>query len=77
MGVRSLTSLPSSIDTMGEEKTMDFIDILIVEHIKQIGEERVFVVCMDGVCRVPSYLSRKSFPGCSVSCIRHMGWMSF
>ncbi len=32
MGVRSLTSLRASIDTMGEEKTMDFIDALIVEH---------------------------------------------
>jgi hypothetical protein len=34
MGVRSLTSLRVSIDTMGEEKTMDFIVVLIVEHIK-------------------------------------------
>jgi hypothetical protein len=36
MGVRSLTSLRASIDTMGEEKTMDFITALIVEHIKQV-----------------------------------------
>jgi hypothetical protein len=33
---------------MGEEKTMDFIVALIVQHIKEIGEVRVFVVCMDG-----------------------------
>jgi hypothetical protein len=31
---------------MGEEKTMDFIAALIVQHIKEIGEGRVFVVCM-------------------------------
>ena len=34
---------------MGQEKTMDFITDLILEHMKEIGEDRVFVVCMDGV----------------------------
>ena len=48
MGVRSLHTLRASIDTMGQEKTMDFIAALILEHIKEIGEDRVFVVCMDG-----------------------------
>ena len=38
MSVRSLDTLRVSIDTMGEEKTMDFIDALIVQHIKEIGE---------------------------------------
>jgi len=33
---------------MGQEKMMDVIVVLILEHIKEIGEERVFVVCMDG-----------------------------
>jgi hypothetical protein len=51
MGVRSLHTLRASIDTMGEEKTMDFIAALIVQHIKEIGEGRVFVVCMDGTCK--------------------------
>jgi hypothetical protein len=41
MGVRSLHTLRASIDTMGEEKTMDFIAALIVQHIKEIGEGRV------------------------------------
>ena len=45
MGVRSLHTLRASIDTMGEEKTMDFITVLILEHIKEIGVGRVFVVC--------------------------------
>ena len=36
MDVRSLHTLRASIDTMGEEKTMDFIAALIVEHIKEI-----------------------------------------
>ena len=51
MGVRSLHTLRASIDMMGQEKTMDFIAALILEHIKEIGEDRVFVVCMDGVCK--------------------------
>ncbi len=51
MGVRSLHTLHASIDTMVEEKTMDFITALILEHIKEIGEGRVFVVCMDGTCK--------------------------
>jgi hypothetical protein len=33
MGVRSLHTLRTSIDTMGQEKTMDFITVLILEHI--------------------------------------------
>ena len=49
IGVRSLYTLRDSIDTVGEEKTMDFIDDLILEHIKEIGEGRVFVVCMDDI----------------------------
>jgi hypothetical protein len=51
MGVRSLHTLRASIDTMGQEKTMDFITVFILEHIKEIGEDRVFVVCMDGSCK--------------------------
>ena len=30
---------------------MEFIAALILQHIKQIGEGRVFAVCMDGVCK--------------------------
>ena len=30
---------------------MDFITALIVEHIKEIGEGKIFVVCMDGVSK--------------------------
>jgi hypothetical protein len=30
-------------------KTMEFITDLILQHIKEIGEGRVFAVCMDGV----------------------------
>ena len=48
MGVRSLHTLCASIDTMGQEKTMEFIADLILHHIKEIGEGRGFVVCMDG-----------------------------
>ena len=40
MGVRSLHTLRASIDTMGQEKTMEFIDDLILQHIKEIGEGR-------------------------------------
>jgi hypothetical protein len=36
---------------MGQEKTMEFITALILQHIKEIGEGRVFAVCMDGVCK--------------------------
>jgi hypothetical protein len=43
MGVRSLHTLRTSIDTMGQEKTMDFITVLILEHIKEIGENRVLL----------------------------------
>jgi hypothetical protein len=41
MGVRSLYNLRSSIDTMGQEKTMDFITDLILEHIKQMFVDRL------------------------------------
>ncbi len=37
MCVRSLYTLRVSIDTMGQEKTMDFITVLILEHTKEIG----------------------------------------
>ena len=63
MGVRSLHTLRASIDTMGEEKTMDFITVLILEHIKEIGEGRVFVVCMDGACKGSFVLIQKECPG--------------
>ena len=42
MGVRSVHTLCASIDTMGQEKTMEFITDLILQHIKEIGEGRVF-----------------------------------
>ena len=51
MGVRSLHTLCASIDTMGQEKTMEFIADLILQHIKENGEGRVFAVCMDGVSK--------------------------
>ena len=68
MGVRSLHTLRDSIDTMGQEKTMDFIDSLILEHIKEIGEDRVFVMCMDGVCKGVFVLIQEKCPWvqCSV-----------
>ena len=62
MGVRSLIRLRVSIDTMGEDKTMDFIDDLIVEHIKLIDEVRFLVVCMDGTCKGAFVLIQKEFP---------------
>ncbi len=40
--IRSLYTLRGSIDTFEEEKTMDFITVLILEHIKEIGVGRVF-----------------------------------
>ncbi len=48
MGVRSLHTLRTSIDTMGQEKTMDFIAALILEHIKEIGED-----ARSEACRAP------------------------
>jgi hypothetical protein len=33
---------------MGQEKTMEFITVLILQLIKEIGEGRVFTVCMNG-----------------------------
>ena len=51
MGVRSLHTVSASFDTMGQEKTMEFIADLILQHIKENGEGRVFVVCMDGVSK--------------------------
>ena len=62
MGVRSLHTLCVSIDTMGQEKTMEFITDLILHHIKEIGEGRVFVVCMDGVCQGDFVLVQKVCP---------------
>jgi hypothetical protein len=50
MGVRSLHNLRASIDTMGQEKTMDFIDDLILEHIKEIGEDRALLPCSVSTC---------------------------
>ena len=75
MGVRSLHTLRACIDTMGEEKTMDFITALILEHIKEIGVGRVFVVCMDGSCKGVFVLIQKECPWCRVSCVRPTGWM--
>jgi hypothetical protein len=49
MGVRSLHTLRASIDTMGQDKTMDFITALILEHIKEIGEDRVLLTCFVSV----------------------------
>ncbi len=42
---------------------MDFIPALIVQHIKEIGEFRVFVVvvCMDGSCKGVFVLIQKEF----------------
>ena len=42
---------------------MDFIAALILEHIKEIGEGRVFVVCMDGACKGSFVLIQKECPG--------------
>jgi hypothetical protein len=39
-----------------------FIAALIVQHIKEIGEGRVFVVCMDGACKGAFVLIQKEFP---------------
>ncbi len=50
MGVRSLHTLRASIDTMGQDKTMDFITALILEHIKEIGEDRVLLPCSASAC---------------------------
>jgi hypothetical protein len=44
---------------MGEDKTMEFIDDLILQDIKEIGEGRGFVVCMDGVWKVAFVLIQK------------------
>jgi hypothetical protein len=35
---------------MGQEKTMDFIVALILEHIKEIGEDRVLLTCSESGC---------------------------
>jgi hypothetical protein len=48
MGVRFLHTLWTSIDTMGEEKTMDLIAGRIVQHIKEIGERRQGLWCVYG-----------------------------
>jgi hypothetical protein len=39
-----------------------FIDALIVQHIKEIGEGRVLVVCMDGAYKGVFVLIQKEFP---------------
>jgi hypothetical protein len=39
-----------------------FIAALIVQHIKEIGEGRVFVVCMDGARKFAFVLIQKEFP---------------
>ena len=41
---------------------MDFIDDLILEHIKEIGVGRVFVVCMDGSWKDAFVLIQKELP---------------
>jgi hypothetical protein len=41
MGARSLYTLRASIETMGEEKTMDFISSLMVQHIQDLVERLV------------------------------------
>jgi hypothetical protein len=72
MGVRSLHTLRASIDTMGEEKTKDFIAALIVQHIKEIGVGRVFGLSMDGSSKGSFVLIQKEFPWvqCFV-CVTH------
>jgi hypothetical protein len=50
MGVRSLHTLRASIDTISQEKSMDFITVLILEHIKEIGEDRVLLTCSASAC---------------------------
>ena len=62
MGVRSLHTVSVSFDTMGQEKTMEFIAALILHHIKEIGEGSVFAVCMDGVCKGAFVLTQKVCP---------------
>jgi uroporphyrinogen-III decarboxylase len=47
---------------MGEEKTMDVITDLIVEHIKEIGEGGVSFVCMDGTWKGVFVLNQKEVP---------------
>ena len=41
---------------------MEFIAALILHHIKEIGEGRVFAVCLDGVCKGPFVLIQKVCP---------------
>ena len=41
---------------------MEFIADLILQHIKEIGEGRVFAVCMDGSCKGAFVLIQKVFP---------------
>jgi hypothetical protein len=62
IGCEFSDTLRASIDTMGQEKTMDFITALILEHIKEIGEDRVFVVCMDGSCKGDFVLIQEKCP---------------
>jgi hypothetical protein len=51
LGVRHLYTLRAAIDTMGEEKTMDYVAELMVGHINALGPGRVIAVCMDGACK--------------------------
>ncbi len=61
MGVRSLHLCVLPL-TLGQEKTMEFIAALILHHIKEIGEGRVFAVCMDGTCKGAFVLIQKVCP---------------
>ena len=60
--VSVLYKLSASIDTMGQEKTVEFITVLILHHIKEIGEGKVFDVCMDGSCKGAFVLIQKVCP---------------
>jgi hypothetical protein len=62
LGARSFFSLRAAVDTMGEDKTMDFIADLIVQHIREIGPEKIVAVCMDGACKGAFDKIRAVFP---------------
>ena len=49
--MRHLYTLRAAIDTMGEEKSMDYVADLMVEHIKTVGLGRVIGVSMDSACK--------------------------
>ena len=48
---------------------MEFIAALILQHIKKIGEGRVFDVCMDGACKGAFVLIQNVCPY-SVLCVQ-------